>query len=173
MYQVYHQLSPWSKLYIPGPSVTPTKCTRSLINHHPGPSCMTQGLLLHVPSVPGLIYIIILVHICMTQGLLSHVPSLSSTITLVQVVYPRAFCHTYQVYQVSYKSSPWSKLHDPGPSVTCTKCTRSLIHHHPGPYLHDPGPSITCTKSIINYHPGPSCISQGLLSHLPSVPGLL
>jgi hypothetical protein len=78
-----------------------------------------------------------------------------------------------QVYQVSYKSSPWSKLHDPGPSVTCTKCTRSLIHHHPGPYLHDPGPSITCTKSIINYHPGPSCISQGLLSHLPSVPGLL
>src|SRR5882757_2519855 len=82
--------------------------------HQPSPwyiICMTQGLPNHAPSGPGLSSTITLVHICLIQGLWSHassVPGLSSTITLVHYMY------------------------DPGPSVTCSKCTRSVINYHPG-----------------------------------------
>jgi len=142
VYQVYHQLSPWYiysictwfKLHDPGPSVTSYKCTRSIINYHPGTyiqyahgsSYMTQGLLSHPTSVPGLSSTIALVHII--------------NMHMVQVTWPRAFCHILQVYQVYHQLSPWYiysictwfKLHDPGPSVTSYKCTRSVINYHPG-----------------------------------------
>jgi hypothetical protein len=114
-------------------------------------------------------------YICMTQGLVSHalgVPGLLSTITLVQVTHPRAFWHILQVY---HQLLPWSNLHIPGPFVTCSRCTRSIINYHPGTCIHVPGPSVTFsrhTRSIINYHPGTCCISLGLLSHAPGVPGL-
>src|SRR5882724_1752258 len=112
VYQVCHQPSPWYIICM----------TQGLLNHvpsEPGLSstitlvhiCLTQGLWSHAPSVPGLSSTITLVHICMTQGLWSHAPSvpgLSSTITLVQYMY------------------------DPGPSISCSKCTRSVINHHPG-----------------------------------------
>jgi len=130
VYQVYHQLLPWSNLHIPGPFVTCSRCTRSIINYHP-------GTYIHILSlVPGLSSITTLVHVYMFQGLLSHspgIPGLSSTITLVHVAYPWAFCHMLQVYQVYHQFSPWSKLHIPWPSVTCTRCTRPFHNMHIGP----------------------------------------
>jgi hypothetical protein len=177
VYPVYHQLSPWSKLYIPGPSgmcsrctrsiinyhpgtcihvpgpsVTCSRCTRSIINYHPGTSYTSQGPLSHDPGVPGLSSIITLVHVYMSQGLLSHAPGVPGL----------------------YQLSPWYMLHVPGPSVTCTRCTRPIstitlvhictschmyqVYHQLSPWskLHIPGPSVTCTRCtrpIINYHP--------------------
>src|SRR5882724_2169137 len=100
VYQVCNQLSPWFMLHDPGPSVTCSKCTRSIINYHLGPSCMTKGLLNHAPSVSGLLSTITLVHICMIQGHWSHAPSVPGPSTIT-----------------------WSKLYGPGPFVTCSRYT--------------------------------------------------
>jgi len=76
-------------------------------------------------------------YICMTQGLVSHAPGvsgLSSTITLVQIIYPRAFCCTLQVYLGYHQLSPWqtiqwnSPYHTGHPCLTISRTTRATRH---------------------------------------------
>ena len=115
-----------------------TRCTRSIINYHPGPNCMTQGLPNHAPSVPGLSSTITLVHIF--------------NMHMVQVTWPRAFCHILQVYQVCHQLSPWCLL--------LLISTSAQVHNAlwPGSKLHYPG---LCLAHISELHLLTNLVSPG------------
>ena len=121
VYQVYHQLSPWYiysictwfKLHDPGPSVTSYKCTRSIINYHPGTyiqyahgsSYMTQGLLSHPTSVPGLSSTITLV------SAVAHInfsPGAQCIVTWFKVTLPRSVSSShFRITPVDKLSQSW------------------------------------------------------------------